>query len=189
MKTSTVIQDVQNRKFGVIVFLFIISLLFYGNIFADNLKVLHEKTFDVQPGQRLNVEASVADIKITTWDKNEFYIKVLGNDRAEDKIRFIFEKTDYGVYVKAEKEGGSFFNWFGFSNIKLRFEIKLPSNFDTDLKTSGGDISIVSLSGESHLRTSGGDITLMGTNGLLDGSTSGGSTNSVNVMTDRTARP
>ena len=47
-----------------------------------DLKVLHEKTFSISPGKTLKVEGSSGDITLTTWDKSEVYVKILGNDKA-----------------------------------------------------------------------------------------------------------
>lgn len=50
---------------------------FYGD--SKDLKTLHEKTFPISSGKELNLETSVGDVMITSWNKNEVYIKVLGN--------------------------------------------------------------------------------------------------------------
>jgi hypothetical protein len=36
----------------------------------------------------------------------------------------------------------------------------LPSNYNSDIETSGGDINLGKLKGKTELNTSGGDITL-----------------------------
>ena len=41
------------------------------NAFSDNLKVIEEKTFQIQPGKNLKVDASSGGVSITSWDKNE----------------------------------------------------------------------------------------------------------------------
>ena len=111
-----------------------------GSDYSGDLEVIHEKTFSIQPGKDLIVETSSGDITITTWDKPEVYIKVLGNDKARDKVDFSFSNNDDEVSMTAKRES-SFFNWFS-SGIKMRFEIKVPSEFNTNISTSGGDIMI-----------------------------------------------
>jgi DUF4097 and DUF4098 domain-containing protein YvlB len=142
---------------------------------GGDLKVLHEKTFKISSGKELILEASVGDIFITAWDKDEVYIKVSGNEKAEEKIDFTFHSNNQKVEVTAKKEG-SFFNWFG-SGIALKFEIKVPNKFNNKVRASGGDIRLAGVSGNNSLKTSGGDLWIKNTNGELKISTSGGDIN------------
>ena len=146
-----------------------------GSDFGGDLETIHEKTFTIQPGKNLSVETSSGDVTVTTWDKSEVYIKVLGNDKARDKVDFSFRNDDDEVSVKAKREG-SFFNWFS-SGIKLKFEIKVPAEFNTNINTSGGDIMIGEIRGNNKLRTSGGDVWVKNTDGVLKVATSGGEIN------------
>ncbi len=142
---------------------------------SDNLSSLHtikEKSFPIQPGKSLNIEAAFGDVLITTWDKAEVYVKILGNDKAEDKVTFLVHNDENEVTIKAESEK-NIFNWFG-SGPQMRFEVKVPVNFNTKISTSGGDIKIADVQGNNFLRTSGGDVTLKNTDGNLKVSTSGG---------------
>lgn len=139
-----------------------------------DLQTIQEKTFSIQPGKNLKVEASSGDVTVTTWDKSEVYIKILGNEKAKDKMEFSFNNNDDEVSVTAKR--GSFINWFS-SGIKLRFEIKVPSEFNTNINTSGGDIKAGEIKGNNMLRTSGGDVWIKNTDGVLKISTSGGEIN------------
>ena len=143
--------------------------------YGGNLEILHEKTFSIQPGKDLKVETSYGNVTITTWDKPEVYIKVLGNDKARDKVDFSFSNNDDEVSVTAKREG-SFFNWFS-TGIKMKFEIRVPTEFNTNISTSGGDIMIGEIRGNNSLRTSGGDVWVKNTDGILKVATSGGEIN------------
>ncbi|MBM4171206.1 MAG: DUF4097 domain-containing protein [Ignavibacteria bacterium] len=140
--------------------------------FANELKLIREKSISVNPGEMLSVEASGADIKINSWTKNEAYVKIFGNRKAEDKMKFSIEKTSIGIKVTAKKESSWFFNWG--SGYSVRIEIMLPNYFDTNIETSGGDIYIQNINGRFKLETSGGDIELKNTEGDLRVGTSGG---------------
>lgn len=149
-------------------------LLTFGSLFsisAQSLNLIHDKTFDVTPGQLLEVQTDVGDIKLRTWDRDEVHIRVYGDRDAEEEVDFYFEKTSKGVLVDAEKES-SWSSWFG--GIRLKYEIDVPQNFNLDMKTAGGDMTVVDLDGEVQLRTSGGDIICDKVNGDLKASTSGG---------------
>lgn len=58
--------------------------------------------------------------------------------------------------------------------VESRFNITVPASFTLDLGTSGGDISIDRVKGNTSLRTSGGDIELLNTGGTVNAKTSGG---------------
>jgi hypothetical protein len=160
-------------KWAAIITFVILGILFCGNTFANDLKKLHEKSFNVKPGEKLIVAASVADVNIKTWDKDEFNIIVYGNKKAEERLEFFFDKTSDGVKVRTEKHGSWINNLFG-SNLQAKFDIMVPRKFNLDITTSGGDIRVSNLTGKEDLHTSGGDIELSNTEGYLKAGTSGG---------------
>lgn len=166
-------------KWAAIITFVVLGVLFCGNTFAKNshesrdLRKIHEKSFNVKPGEKLIVSASVADVNVRTWDKDEFNIIVYGNKNAEEKLEFFFEKTSFGVKVRTEKRGNWLSNLFG-SNLQAKFDIMVPRKFELDISTSGGDITVGNLNGNKNLHTSGGDIELSVTEGYLKAETSGG---------------
>jgi DUF4097 and DUF4098 domain-containing protein YvlB len=121
---------------------------------SDDKKVIHEKTFQIASGKKLNVNVDAGDVIITVWDKSEVYIKVIGNDNAADKYDYTFNGTSEEVTITAEKKGG----WSWFSNISLNIEVKVPKSFNINANTSGGDIKVGGVNGGIYLKTSGGDI-------------------------------
>jgi len=114
----------------------------------------------------------MGDVDISSWNKDEVYVKVLGNSKAEDRLKFYFDEDSGNISVTAKKKG-TFTNWFS-SGIRLRFEIKVPVKFNTETHTSGGDISLIAVDGNNKLKTSGGDINLQDIKGDIYVSTSGG---------------
>ncbi len=143
------------------------------------LKLSRKKLLTYPEGKLLKLDASSGDVTIKTWDKPEVYIKILGNSKAEKKVDFSFNQTDDLVEVIADHHG-SFFNWFG-NGIRMKFEITLPSDFNTKIKTSGGDINLAGISGEQNIKTSGGDVAIDNVNGNLNISTSGGDITTSNI--------
>jgi len=59
-------------------------------------------------------------------------------------------------------------------SVESRFKITVPATFTLDLSTQGGDISIDRVKGNTTLRTSGGNIELLSTGGIVKAKTSGG---------------
>jgi hypothetical protein len=160
------------KKIFLILFILLFGSLFSTNILADNLKLIKEKTIGVKPNETLFIDASGADIKIESWNKDEVYVKIFGNRKAEQKMEFTIERTGEGVEVIAKREGSWSFNWGG--GYSVRIEAMVPASFNNNVETSGGDIFIQNVSGKFKLDTSGGDVDLKNTNGELSIKTSGG---------------
>ncbi len=163
-----------DRKLYLIILIAMAGLLIYSTSFAQSRKI-EEKTFDVNPGQLLEVETRSGDVNIKTWSRNELHVEVYGSRKAEDKMDFEFYETSEGVMIKADKEGNWGSSWFNWGRgYNLKFQIKVPENFDVRVKTSGGDIDITNLKGKVKLHTSGGDIQLFDYTGNASVHTSGG---------------
>ncbi len=140
--------------------------------YAEDLKVLKEKTFQMKDYQNFFVDASGADVKIASWDKQEVYVKISGNDKAASKLKYdIFQDGDVVRVIIKRKD--SFWNWFG-SNIRIKVDAFVPAKYNAHVETSGGDIYVRGITGGFKFDTSGGDITLVKLNGKVNAETSGG---------------
>lgn len=157
-------------------FVFVLTaiFLFYtsSNIFSDELKVIKEKRFSVKENENLNIESTGTDVKIENWNKLEVYVKVMGNKKAEEKLKFELEQSEneIDVYVKRKN---SFFNLFN-NNIQSKIIVMVPTKFNVKVETSGGDIYMNEITGNINLYTSGGDIKLKNLIGKINAETSGG---------------
>jgi len=149
------------------------ATLFLGTALPQDLSVLHEKTFATNPGKLLKIEAQNGSVKIETWNKNEVYVKVLGNDKAKEKLEFKFEEKDWGVYISSKRKGGFWsFNWG--NSPRVRFEVMVPKSYNAKVSTAGGNIGVKNLTGNIDGKTSGGDLKLYDNVGNTNISTSGG---------------
>jgi DUF4097 and DUF4098 domain-containing protein YvlB len=161
----------------VLLFVTLASYLFLGaansnlTTYLYDLKVLHERTFPINPGKQLKVKTPTGDVEVTYWDEAKVYIKILGDDDAEERMSFEFNNNENLVEIIADKNS-SITSWF--SGINLKYEIKVPAKFDVDVSTSSGDIKLGGVNGTAKLHTSGGDVWAEKVEGNLDVSTSGG---------------
>ncbi len=169
------------KNIAIISFI-LISLFAYINLFGRDLKIIEEKTFQISPGKNLNVKSSSGEVLVSSWDKNEVYIKILGNDKAEDKMKFSFYNDENQVEVVAKREGW-LSGWFS-SGMRLRFEIKVPIKFNVKVKTGGGSVYTENILGNLNVSTSGGSIKFENVNGVFDVSTSGGNISGINFQGD-----
>jgi DUF4097 and DUF4098 domain-containing protein YvlB len=136
------------------------------------------KSFAVAKGGTLEVTVDGGDIRINVWDKNEVLVKAEGLDESDLKR---LEMTQSGNDVRVELRS----RWGSHSN-HSRFDITVPSQYNANLHTSGGDIDVRgSLNGTVKGSTSGGDVTLGNvTGGRVDLSTSGGNMRTGDVQAD-----
>jgi len=134
-----------------------------------------EKSFDVKKGGDLVMEKIRGDVYVTTWDKNTVKIHEIRkmDVYTEAEAKAVLKKTDviYQQTGNTIRVGGED-NYRSYMSSK--FEVVLPSEFNIDIGTSGGDISITELKGKVDLKTSGGDIDLVRIDGMVEAKTSGG---------------
>ncbi len=133
------------------------------------------KTFNVAPGGTLTLDADVGDVRVTSGG-NGVTVDVKRRARSEDALRdftVTFDQQGNNVSVSAKYNRPN--HWFNWTNdLDVSFEINVPSNYNLQLATSGGDIKVGDLQGQVRARTSGGDLTLGNINGPVDAKTSGG---------------
>ncbi|UCH83313.1 MAG: hypothetical protein JSW50_12740 [Candidatus Latescibacterota bacterium] len=136
------------------------------------------KSFEVKKGGTLVVEIddAGADIIVKTWDKNEVFVQVVGI--PEDEIEEL-EMSESGNIVRVEYDG---YNGWGRSR-NARITATVPTDFNLELGTSGGDIEVTDkIKGNVDAGTSGGDIEVSVVEGDLDLKTSGGDVTAEDVI-------
>ena len=175
-----------------VLFLFVITTLSVFGCHIDNkmegnnLTKLVDKTFDTFPGKNFTLKTTSGDVIIKTWDEPKVIVKVFGNEHVMKKINFSFDNNNDGITVVArKKEEWNIFNFLN-NNSHIRFEITLPKNYNSNINTAGGNISLTDLNGEIKFKSSGGNISLTNINGNISAITSGGNifTNNTNGKVD-----
>lgn len=141
-----------------------------------------EKTFPVQAGGNFKAGTSGGDIVVKTADINEVRVTArevirASTDAEADELlkkldlRMEQSGNDVSVYAKYENTLG--FHW-GRQQVSVSFTVTLPAKFNADLHTSGGDITVASLTGTLRAKTSGGSLHFERIDGDIDAGTSGG---------------
>lgn len=171
----------KSRKLQILVAIVCLSILWVSLALAGREDVT--KSFDVKKGGQLVVhcEEAGADIYIRVWSKSEVLVKVSGlhEDELED---LEIEKSGNTVNVEYYGRG-----WKRSSH--ARFVINVPSQFDLELRTAGGDIEVDDkIKGIVEAATSGGDIEVQDVDGNIDLATSGGDVTAGTVMGDADMR-
>ncbi|MBI5690782.1 MAG: hypothetical protein HZC55_11880 [Verrucomicrobia bacterium] len=144
-----------------------------------------EKQFPVAGPGALFAETSGGSIRVTTTPDAVVRVKARQRIRADSeaeadellrKLELVIEQQGADIRAVAKYErrpsGFSFGSW---PPVEVSFEVSVPATFATDLRTSGGSITVGDLQGKARARTSGGSISLGKMGGPVEAHTSGGS--------------
>jgi hypothetical protein len=201
------------KPMKTIVFLFLSGALLGAPLLLQ-AKIVRtvEKTFTVQPGGNFKAVTSGGDIVILTADSNEIRITAKETIQASseteadellEKLSLTFVQSGNDVTAEAKYDRHKIGSWFkSWPPVQVGFTVTLPKKFNVNLSTSGGNITVASLTGNTRARTSGGDLKFDRIDGEIDGQTSGGnitlqegtakanlSTSGGNIEVDRAGGP
>jgi hypothetical protein len=107
-------------------------------------------------------------------------VKTTNEKKADDILRdydiqFNHRGNDVTIEAKYKKKGlRGFWNNIG-KYLRVKFIITVPSEYNVDLNTKGGSITVENLHGEVLSKTSGGSLNFDSIDGNISGKTSGGS--------------
>jgi len=141
------------------------------------------KSFKAQPGGQLVVDVDFGSIEVTPSDGSEITVDVLrkihrGDKAAEEtflKDRPVTISQDGNTLTVRSRGESKTWSWRGNQRTDGKYILKVPARFNTDVRTSGGSITLNGLTGEAKAKTSGGSIKAAELRGSLDAHTSGGS--------------
>lgn len=173
------------------------------------------KSFQVQSGGQLLVQADRGSITVETAEVEAVNIEITrtvtgSQSKAEQALKdhvITTTQKDHVIDVRAENKGRKSSGWFSSPpQLKVSYRITVPRQFDVNLKTAGGSISVGQLTGKVQAdtsggslkfekikgpltaRTSGGTITVAGCKGAVEVASSGGSLNLSDIEGDVSAR-
>jgi DUF4097 and DUF4098 domain-containing protein YvlB len=130
-----------------------------------------EKTLKLEPKGRFVLESDVGSVTLTGVSSSGARVVITSDrDDLEALYNINFEENPGSARVTVRRK-----DRFGWSeHASVHFEIEVPSQTQTEIRTGGGSVSLSNLRGNSELKTSGGAIDVSGLSGRLDAKTSGG---------------
>ncbi|MFZ0962335.1 MAG: DUF4097 family beta strand repeat-containing protein [Terriglobia bacterium] len=130
-----------------------------------------EKNLELQPKGQFVLESDVGSVTVTGSSRSGAHVVITSDrDDLNSELNFTFSGSAGEARVTAKRKYDS-----GWSHgMSVHFEVEVPTETRTDIRTGGGGITISGLRGGSDVRTSGGPIDVMGLNGNLEAHTSGG---------------
>ena len=146
----------------------------------DNLS----QQIDVTAGGKLIVDVEFGTIQVGAGTDGKISLEAhrmveFGDETKEKEFLaaapITVTKEGNVVTVRVRRKG-SWIGWnFGHSRMDASYTLHVPKQFDLDLRTSGGDIAAVDVSGNLKAHTSGGKLEFANLEGTLSANTSGGS--------------
>ena len=128
-----------------------------------------DEEFDVASGGTLILNSDAGAIDVDTWDSNRVRVRI--RNAGDFEVTMEQQVNDVIVIAEAERRGG-IFGFGGRSNIS--FNVTVPSDYNVDLDTGGGAISVAPINGDVRADTSGGRIEIGRVVGDVIADTSGG---------------
>ena len=166
----------------------LLSLLFTSSIVLGQIEKTEREIFDVSNGGKLYVETDKGSIEIETHASEtvdvEIYFKAKTSDdelaeKLFDAFKIDYDHSGSDLSIEAKYKGSK--SWLSnllggskWNKLRVKFKIKVPENYNVNLNTSGGGITVGDLEGYDTAKTSGGGLKFGNIVGDIDGSTSGG---------------
>lgn len=143
------------------------------------------QTLDVISGGKLVVDVGFGTIDVASGAENQVKIeaerKIETSDEAKEKqfladAPILISKDGNTVTIRARRsEEKNSWTWTGNTKMDARYTVRVPKNFNLDLRTGGGTVSAKEITGEVNISTGGGKLKLAQLRGPLNAKTSGGS--------------
>ncbi|MDL1876014.1 DUF4097 domain-containing protein [Cytophagia bacterium CHB2] len=158
------------------------GLVMAGNIFGQDIRqegrryvAEIKKEFKTGAQGSLEMREITGDVTVKAWEQNKVEILETVNmevftmeeaKRVLEACQASYSQTGDIILVEGRERPRR--------SSDSHFRISVPSHFNLDIGTSGGDLAISQVKGTIKLRTSGGDVDLFETGGEVRASTSGG---------------
>lgn len=152
-----------------------------------------EKTYDVKSGGNLNVLSEFGAIEIQTAEQEKVEVVITKESKSKSvaavekmlaDFELTFEHEGSDVHIRGTFKHDQEHWWKQFNLAKIHFLITVPQQYNIDLNTASGDVSVADLIGDVRLKTSGGSLRFQSITGTVLGHTSGGSIEAVNITGD-----
>ncbi len=129
-----------------------------------------EETFEVAAGGTLDLRTQSGSVRVYTHKASTVILEVDVSGRDADEFKLNTDQSGNDVEVIGEVKGRGWNR-----DLRIKFEVTVPENYNVEVDTSGGSIGVSDLTGNVDVRTSGGSITVGSIKGRVKLHTSGGS--------------
>ncbi|MDE0483775.1 MAG: DUF4097 family beta strand repeat-containing protein [Candidatus Poribacteria bacterium] len=140
------------------------------------------RTFDVNSGGLLTIDSEIGNIDVQTVARDKVNVIVTKESRKRldvyqevlDDFKVTFDQKGSDLSIKGEFERGRDHWRRQLSDLKFSFKVTVPRQYDVDLDTPSGNISVDGVTGKSNAKTSAGNINVNNIVGPVEVYTSAG---------------
>jgi len=182
------------RKSAILTFICALTLIFCGTSELAAKTDLHRtdfekehngysvtqtSIFDVTSGGSLNMEDLIGDVTVKgiigtqVTIEEHFFFEVDTQKEAEtafERYRSTISESNNRIIVTGTDSRRR-------NYVTTSYDVTVPTKFNLDVETVGGDVSVQIIEGEVVLETMGGDLDLNDLVGMVDAETAGGDIN------------
>jgi hypothetical protein len=131
-------------------------------------ELMQEDTFDVGPGGMLQVDVHDADVEVVTGDAGGATVEIYLRSNDMDWAREIFAEMEISTRLEGnsvviettKKPSTSWWSSVGNRWFNVIAHVRIPEEFDLDISTGDGDVSVEDLRGRARIHTSDGDVSV-----------------------------
>ena len=160
---------------------FALLLLAATSLFAADDII--RKGFNVTDGGTLRLDVDYGDVTIVSGGTGvavEIIREARGKNAQkrlrEHKIEFSQQGNDVVISTEDGDDDRKWFRWFDWNDdFEVKWNIRVPKNYNLNVRTSGGSVELDDVGGAAEVRTSGGSIKTGRLGGVANLRTSGGS--------------
>lgn len=142
----------------------------------------------VREGSRLVLRIDSGSVTVRAGEAERMECKVLLRAYSKNEVRAKRFFDEYELTVRPTENGGAYVSGKGGeecregSSLSAEFEVTVPSRFNLDLETQGGDIVLQDpLQGDARMTTAGGELRTSDVSGTLRAETAGGNVTLGNI--------
>jgi len=175
------------RLFPVLILFLTLPIVAWGQQIEesdDGYTARVTKTFSVASGGQLNLDATNGSITVSGGDRSEVVVneKIRFEDSSREDVSeyleehpTVYEASDGTVRIRGpERNNGGWWDGPGV-DVEYSYTVKLPRQFNANVETSGGSLTVTDLNGTVQGQTAGGSVTARRITGDVQVETAGGS--------------
>lgn len=166
-------------KLKAIITVKILLVIFIVNLYAYEAVEKEERTFKLNSGAFLELTGDEGNMKVTSWEKNEVWVKIEKRvfarsqkeaDRLLKELEIQIEHDDDRLVIRqlkmSENNNFTIFDlldpdlWTGRGkrDIIVNFELKVPPEIKMRLENDEGDINVTNVNGDIDIVVDEGDV-------------------------------
>ena len=148
-----------------------------GPVHPYDIKDTVKRVFAAHSGGRLEVDADMGNVEVTAGGSKEVRIvveRIVSVDSREDAKSILeahnlaLESKGNTVWVSSRINRDRFSWKRSMDRIRVRIIVEVPEDFDLDISSGAGNVSVVDVSGFATVKTGAGNIVTGQTSGEMD---------------------